>query len=91
MSKTFELFVDYLLARREARELGVNPDSVDGPSQPIYSTGGKARFDPRLATANEQERERRKRSKTLANGTTPIGLQEKITLPEAAAKTNKVQ
>jgi hypothetical protein len=84
-------FEKYLRRRAACRVRGIDPDSMRGPSVPIYSTGGKARFDTRLATVNEQERERRKRSKTLANGTTPIGLQEKITLPEAAAKTNKVQ
>jgi hypothetical protein len=75
-------FVKYLRARTKCRERGIDPDGVQGPSPPVYSTAGKPRFDPRLAIANERESKRQKRSRTLANGSLPIGKQERIALPE---------
>jgi hypothetical protein len=75
-------FERYLLARRKCRDRGIDPDSTQGPSPPVYSTAGKPRFDPRLVVAEEREAERQKRSRTLAKGTQPVQPQERIELTE---------
>lgn len=80
-------FERYLKRRAACRLKGIDPDSFRGPSVPVYSTGGKPRFDPRLVVANEQERARQLKSKTLAAGTTPIPQQQQIKLPEVDSTT----
>ena len=76
-------FKQYLRRRSRCRLKGIDPDSAQGPAVPIYSTVGPERFDPRLVVAAEQERKRRKRSRTLAAGTQPIAKPERVELPEA--------
>ena len=77
-----KLFKRYLRRRSRCRQAGIDPDSAQGPAVPVYSTIGPERFDPRLVVAAEQERERRKRSRTLAAGTQPIAQPERVELPE---------
>lgn len=79
-------FERYLLARGKCRDRGIDPDSARGPAVPIYSTAGKPRFDPRLVTANEQERERRAKSKTLAAGSTPLPAEKPVAMPELSTE-----
>lgn len=85
-----ELYVDYLRDRSECRERGMDPDSVDGPPVPIYSTAGKPRFDPRLVVAQEQENKRREKSRTLRAGTKAIVVESSVVLPELPTE-NKVE
>jgi hypothetical protein len=84
-------FERYLIARGKCRARGIDPDGVNGPAPPVYSTAGKPRFDPRLVMENEREAERQSKSKTLAAGSQPIGPQEQVAMPEAASKPNKVE
>lgn len=84
-------FEKYLLARNHCRDRGVDPDGVNGPAPPVYSTAGKPRFDPRLVVANEREAERQKRSRTLASGSVPIGEQPSVTMPEVNTKTKAAE
>lgn len=76
-------FEKYLRRRQACRDRGIDPDGLRGPAPPVYSTAGKARFDPRLVVENERERERQSKSRTLAAGTTPIEKQEPVEMPEA--------
>lgn len=80
-----ETFCNYLIERHEAREEGIDPDSVDGPAPPVYSTAGDARFDPRLVIAQEQENRRREKSRTLRAGTKAIVVETAVVLPELPA------
>ena len=84
-------FERYLLARRNCRERGIDPDSKRGPAPPVYSTAGKARFDPRLVIANEREAERQKHSRTLSSGSAAIGPQQHIALPEPSDSKAKAE
>lgn len=79
-------FERYLKARRRCRDRGVDPDSPRGVAPPVYSTGGKPRFDPRLVVANESEAERQQRSRTLRAGSERIAPQSPVVLPEPSGK-----
>ena len=83
-----EAFDDYLRARREYEDNGGDPNSPDGPSPPVYSTGCEV-FDAREATARSAERERRQRCKTLAAGNKPIAAESPVELPDVATKTTE--
>jgi hypothetical protein len=84
-------FERYLRRRHKCRHLGIDPDGPKGPAPPVYSTGGKPRFDPRLARANEHEVKRQKRSRTLRAGSEPIEPQPQVEIPEPTSKPNKVE
>ena len=83
-----ELFEGYLLARREYRENGLDPDAEHGPGPPIYSMG-QPRLDPREVVARINERARREKSRTLAAGTQSIPAEEFVRMPDAAEQTAK--
>lgn len=76
-----DLFEEYLRARLECKEAGIDPDGPDGPAPPVYSTGCAA-FDPREAMARIRERDRHERSKTLAASAAPMPVEQPIAMPK---------
>lgn len=77
-----ELFSDYLIARHECRESGIDPNGPDGPAVPIYSHGLPV-ADIREIVRQQEELERQSRSRTLRAGSQSIKAQ-KVALPEIA-------
>ena len=78
-----EAWMQYLLERRDVLDTGGDPNALDGPEPPIYSTGVET-CDPRAISARLRERDRREKSKTLAAASQPTKPETMPEMPEPA-------